>query len=65
MSFGPPSRGAPPSPPVSKAGASGGRRPINPEVTRLLVDAEAFLRLGLVDKAISHLAGALSRDPSL
>lgn len=65
MSIGPPSRGAPPAPPVSKPGASGGRRPINPEVSRLLVDAEAFLRLGLVDKAISHLAGALSRDPSL
>ena len=32
---------------------------------RLLVDAEAFLRLGLVDKAIAHLSSALDREPSL
>ena len=71
MTAAPPPRGGPPSfppmgRPVSKAGSSGpGRRPVNPEVARLMVDAEAFLRLGLVDKAISHLAGALNRDPSL
>ncbi len=69
MSGGPPTRrtAAPeptPSQPGSKAGASV-RKPFNPEVARLLVDAEAFLRLGLVDKAIAHLTGALNRDPSL
>jgi tetratricopeptide (TPR) repeat protein len=35
------------------------------EASRLLVDADSFLRLGLVDKAIEHLASAVRRDPSL
>lgn len=39
--------------------------PKDAESARLLVDAEAFLRLGLVDKAIAHLSSALSREPSL
>lgn len=35
------------------------------EAARLLVDADSFVRLGLIDKALTHLAGALRRDPSL
>ena len=37
----------------------------NGEAARLLVEVSSFLRLGLIDKAIEHLAGALARDPSL
>lgn len=66
-----PPRSGPPVGPVNSrpgsatAAGGSGRRPVNPEVARLMVDAEAFLRLGLVDKAIAHLSGALNRDPSL
>jgi tetratricopeptide (TPR) repeat protein len=35
------------------------------ETARLLVDVEAFLRLGLVDKAIEHLASAVHGNPAL
>lgn len=35
------------------------------ESARLLADADAFLRLGLVEKAVEHLSDAVRRDPSL
>lgn len=35
------------------------------EASRLLAEADASLRLGLIDQAIEHLAGAVHRDPSL
>lgn len=35
------------------------------EAARLVATANSYLRLGLADKAIDHLAGALRRDPSL
>lgn len=47
------------------SGTATGTTASSAHAARLLVDAEAFLRLGLVDKAISHLASALQRDPDL
>lgn len=35
------------------------------EAARLLSEADSFLRLGLIDQAVAHLADALRRTPSL
>jgi len=61
----PPDHRSPSSPSGAAPGKSAAPAPKDAESTRLLVDAEAFLRLGLVDKAIAHLSNALDRDPSL